>query len=103
MSSSEIHNSKAKYNHIRTPEVGQHKQDQSMVHRGMELYGTSLARLACELKTPSKITHTELAATCRLLALYEVCFEILIKIDVEIYCVIGWRELEHVPELASTY
>ncbi|KAH7135693.1 hypothetical protein B0J11DRAFT_167077 [Dendryphion nanum] len=52
-------------------ELGQSKQDENMVHRGMELYGTSLARLACELKTPSKITHTELAATCRLLALYE--------------------------------
>lgn len=52
-------------------EVGQTKQDQGMIHRGMELYGTSLARLACELKTPSKITQTELAATCRLLALYE--------------------------------
>lgn len=52
--------------------VGQSRHDPTMIHHGMKLYGKAISQVAGQLKDLPRLRQTEVIATCRLLALYEV-------------------------------
>lgn len=59
---------------LSTSKVGRARQNKLLVQRGIELYGQALSLLGRELRKPGSMKHFGVLNSCRLLALYEVCF-----------------------------